>query len=110
MSIAADGFVILGVKLDGKPFRPSDWAERLCSTMSCFGTDRRVEYSPLVRPVNTEGTVGVIVDPKLRELEPNAYQFLMDFAKDNKLSIRPARQAPRETSVSDKASTTSITR
>ena len=44
-------FVIQGVTLDGKPFRPSDWAERLCGVMSAFGGDRRMQYSPFVHPV-----------------------------------------------------------
>ena len=35
-------FVIQGVTLDGKPFRPSDWAERLCGVMSAFGGDHRM--------------------------------------------------------------------
>jgi len=30
MSAHIDEFVITGVTLDGKPFRPGDWAERLC--------------------------------------------------------------------------------
>jgi hypothetical protein len=29
-------FIIQGVTLDGKPFRPSDWAERLCGVMSAL--------------------------------------------------------------------------
>jgi len=34
-------FVIQGVTLEGKPFRPSDRAERLCGVMSAFGGDHR---------------------------------------------------------------------
>ena len=44
-------FIIQGVTLDGKPFRPSDWAERLCGVMSAFGGDHRMQYSPYVHPV-----------------------------------------------------------
>ena len=34
-------FIIVGTTLDGKAFRPSDWAERLCGVMSAFGGDHR---------------------------------------------------------------------
>src|SRR5882724_1411236 len=29
-------FLIHGVTVQGRPFRPSDWSERLCGVMSCF--------------------------------------------------------------------------
>src|SRR5437773_2028368 len=48
-------FLIQGVTLDGKPFRPSDWAERLCGVMSAFGGDHRMAYSPFVHPVTAAG-------------------------------------------------------
>ncbi len=32
--------VIVGRTQDGKKFRPSDWAERLCGVMSAFGTEK----------------------------------------------------------------------
>jgi len=35
-------FLIRGVTLDGRPFRPSDWAERLCGVMAAFGNDHRI--------------------------------------------------------------------
>ncbi len=43
--------VIQGVTVDGKPFRPSDWAERLCGDMSAFGGDHHLQYSPFVYPI-----------------------------------------------------------
>src|SRR3989442_1515166 len=48
-------FVIQGLTQDGKPFRPSDWAERLCGVMSAFGGDHRMQYSPFVHPVTANG-------------------------------------------------------
>ena len=88
-------FVIQGVTLDGKPFRPSDWAERLCGVMSAFGSDRHMQYSPYVFPVNSAGVKCVVVDKRLEEIEPMAYSFLLNFAKDNELQTRPGRDAPR---------------
>ena len=34
-----ENFIIVGLTLDGKKFRPSDWAERLCGIMSAFGAE-----------------------------------------------------------------------
>ena len=88
-------FVIVGVTLDGKPFRPSDWAERLCGVMSAFGGDHRMRYSPFVHPVTSNGIRCVVVDVRLEEVEPMAYRFLLSFAKDNELRTRDGRVAER---------------
>src|SRR6267142_782368 len=88
-------FLILGQTLDGKPFRPSDWAERLCGVMSAFGGDHRMAYSPFVHPVTAAGVRCVVVDVRLEEVEPMAYRFLMSFAKDNELKTRDGRVAER---------------
>ena len=88
-------FVIRGVTLDGRPFRPSDWAERLCGVMAAFGNDHRMQYSPFVHPVTANGVRCVVVDVRLEELEPMAYRFLVSFAKDNELQVRDGRIAER---------------
>lgn len=88
-------FVIQGVTLGGKPFRPSDWAERLCGVMAAFGNDHRMQYSPFVHPVTANGVRCVVVDKRLEALEPMAYRFLLGFAKDNELQIRDGRIAER---------------
>jgi hypothetical protein len=88
-------FVILGLTGDGKPFRPSDWAERLCGVMSAFGGDHRMQYSPYVHPVTANGVRCVVVDVRLEEIEPMAYRFLLSFAKDNELKVRDGRIAER---------------
>ena len=88
-------FLIQGVTLDGKPFRPSDWAERLCGVMAAFGGDNRMQYSPYVHPVIAAGLRCVVVDVRLEEIEPMAYRFLLGFAKDNGLKTRDGRVAER---------------
>jgi hypothetical protein len=88
-------FVIQGVTLDGKPFRPSDWAERLCGVLAAFGNDHRMQYSPFVHPVTANGVRCVVVDVRLEEVEPMAYRFLISFAKDNELKTRDGRVAER---------------
>ncbi|HEY5900732.1 MAG TPA: DUF3579 domain-containing protein [Burkholderiales bacterium] len=88
-------FVIQGVTTGGKPFRPSDWAERLCGVMAAFGGDHRMQYSPFVHPVTANGVRCVVVDVRLEEIEPMAYRFLVGFAKDNELRVREGRVEER---------------
>ena len=95
MSSRSDEFVIRGVTLEGKRFRPSDWAERLCGVMSAFGSDGRMQYSPYVYPVSSDGVKCVVVDVRLKEVEPMAYNFLMSFARDNELETRSGRAEAR---------------
>jgi uncharacterized protein DUF3579 len=87
--------VIQGVTESGHPFRPSDWAERLCGMMSVFGEDRHLSYSPYLKPVIAAGVRCVVVDVKLEELDPPAFRFLLDFARDNELKLRPGRKQRR---------------
>ena len=81
-------FIIIGVTSGGKTFRPSDWADRLCGIMSAFGSDNRMMYSPYVRPgCSLKGDKTVLVDARLHDIEPLAYNFLVNFAKDNDLQV-----------------------
>jgi hypothetical protein len=89
----AEEFFILGLTSDGRQFRPSDWAERLCGVMSCFrpegsgGPNAHLSYSPYVRPTMLNGVKAVVVNNDLQKLEPLAYHFVRDFAKDNDLQV-----------------------
>ena len=83
--------VIRGMTHDGKTFRPSDWAERLCGVLSVFGTEKRMEYSPYIQPITSAGIKCVVVDKRLEEIEPMAFKFLLSFASDNELQVRPGR-------------------
>src|SRR3989338_1153506 len=94
-AVAVVEFVIQGVMPDGKPFRPSDWAERLCGVMAAFGGDHRMQCSPYVHPVTASGVRCVVVDLRLEEIEPMAYRFLVSFASDNQLKTRDGRVADR---------------
>jgi hypothetical protein len=90
----AQEFFIQGVTSAGRQFRPSDWAERLCGVMSHFrpegdrpGRHAHIQYSPYVRPTVLNGIKSVVVDEALRDIEPLAYHFVLNFAKDNNLQI-----------------------
>lgn len=86
-------FFIQGITSNGRQFRPSDWAERLCGVMACFrpegsgGRNAHLRYSPYVRPTVLNGVKSVVVNEALREIEPLAYHFVLDFAKDNDLQV-----------------------
>jgi hypothetical protein len=95
MADAVAEIVIQGVTESGKAFRPSDWAERLCGMMSVFGEDRHLSYSPFLKPVMIAGLRCVVVDLKLEEMDPSAFGFLMSFARDNELKLRPGRKERR---------------
>jgi len=90
-------FFIQGTTLDGRPFRPSDWAERLAGAMSSFrpagglgGKAAYIGYSPYCVPRVVNGVKCVIVNEKLRDLEPMAWDFVMNFARDNHLQVAEA--------------------
>jgi hypothetical protein len=94
-------FFIQGVTLDGHKFRPSDWAERLAGAMSCFrpdgvrgGIGAFIGYSPLCVPRVIGGVKCVIVDEALKGIEPMAWDFVMNFAKDNHLQLIEAALEP----------------
>lgn len=92
---------IQGTTLDGRTFRPSDWAERLAGAMSCFrpggttaGPGAHIGYSPYCVPRVISGVKFVIVDEALRDIEPMAWDFVMNFARDNQLQVSDACLLP----------------
>ncbi len=92
---------IQGLTLDGKVFRPSDWAERLAGAMSSFrpggargGIGAHIGYSPLCVPRVINNVKCVIVNEQLREIEPMAWDFVMNFARDNQLQVTDACLLP----------------
>jgi hypothetical protein len=92
-------YFIQGVTAAGKQFRPSDWSERLCGVMSAFGPvvrgpNARLCYSLYVRPVMLGNIKCVVVDARLKEVEPMAFSFVMNFAKDNGLLVTEACSLP----------------
>ncbi|MFN3593345.1 MAG: DUF3579 domain-containing protein [Thiobacillaceae bacterium] len=88
-------YVIRGETQQGRKFRPSDWAERLCGLFATTGPDLRTCYSPHVFPVNREGMVCVVVSKRLQTEDPMVFKFLMDFARDNDLQVVAGRRTPR---------------
>lgn len=93
---------IQGITRDGRTFRPSDWAERLAGAMSCFrpggmqgrGIGAAIGYSPYCIPQVIGSIKCVVVNEALREIEPMAWDFVMNFARDNELQVVDACLLP----------------
>ncbi|MBK9133858.1 MAG: DUF3579 domain-containing protein [Betaproteobacteria bacterium] len=89
-------FYIHGITNAGKVFRPSDWAERLAGAMSSFrpgarpgagGIGAYIGYSPYCVPQVIDHVRCVLVNEALRDIEPMAWDFVMNFARDNDLPV-----------------------
>lgn len=92
---AAREFIIQGITKEGRVFRPSDWAERLAGAMSSFrpggsgkaGISAFIGYSPYCVPTSVGDVKAVIVNEALKEIEPMAWDFVANFARDNDLQM-----------------------
>ena len=84
-------WLILGITPDNRPFRPSDWAERLCGVLAGYKNERWV-YSNHAHPVIRQGQIGVLVETVLKDINPDVYKFIMGFAYDNRLKVTPVRE------------------
>ena len=93
MSFAGFDVVIWGITHAGRPFRPSDWTDRIAGLTSAFAEDRKVVYSPLVLPVMVGGVRAVIVGHELEVIEVRLFRFLISFAQDNELQVARIRNA-----------------
>ena len=102
MTATAREFIIHGVTLDGRRFRPSDWAERLAGAMACFrpgssgqpGIGAFIGYSPYCVPTSVGEVKAVLVNEALRDIEPMAWDFVISFARDNNLKLTEVRPPP----------------
>ena len=94
-----ESFIIVGITGNGQQFRPSDWAERLAGVMSQFRPGgatpgSHLSYSPWCVPNTLGNQKCVIVHTDLRDEEPMAWSFVMNFAKDNDLQVVEACLLP----------------
>lgn len=90
---------IQGITRDGRTFRPSDWAERLAGVLSQFRPGgpqpgSHLGYSPWCVPTTVNGIKCVIVHRDLRDYDVMAWDFAMNFAKDNELQVAEACLLP----------------
>ncbi|OIQ78843.1 hypothetical protein GALL_394460 [mine drainage metagenome] len=88
MSSLPKEIIIEGLTRAGKPFRPSDWVDRMCSTYATFGADRKLRYSPYLKPRLLNGVRCLAVDLRLKDINPEGYAQLMHFAEENQLNLK----------------------
>jgi hypothetical protein len=87
-----EDIIIEGVREDGSRFRPSDWSERLSASLASFGRDHRLRYAADVHPCIIEGKKCLVVGGDLRRKDPDAYRFILEFARANDLRIQHDRR------------------
>ena len=89
-------FIIFGITSTGEKFRPSDWIERFCGVMAPYDTtfqssgervniQKGMGYSDLVFPTTHKGERVVIAMEQLNDIEPLAWEFVLNFIKENDL-------------------------
>jgi Protein of unknown function (DUF3579) len=96
---SAKQLFIMGVTSRGDAFRPSDWAERLAGVMSPFRPGgaqpgSHLGYSPWCIPTQIDGVKCVVVQAELRDFDVMAWDFVLNFAKDNDLQVTEACLLP----------------
>lgn len=87
MANIPEEIIIQSITRDGKRFRPSDWVDRICSSYATFGDDRKLRYSPYLKPEMIDGVRCLAVDMQLRTTNPDGFEELMQFAEENNLNI-----------------------
>jgi len=90
--------LIVGMTDDGKTFRPGDWAERLAGVITLFVRERRpdavVASTWLAMPCIERGVRCLRVSAALIEVCPDAFDFVMRFAQDNRLTVESSHDRP----------------
>jgi len=90
-------YIIYGRTQGGHIFRPSDWSDRLCSVFAHYDpiiAKKRINYGPYsvaysryLMPTLINEIRSVILDDEIGEIEPQALDFVLNFASDNNLVI-----------------------
>lgn len=92
MALPTEHFIISGVQENGKKLRPNDWVERISSTLASVDAKNRLHYSSSVQPCLIDGEKCLVVARGLEQSNPAAYEFVMEFARSNQLTIRADRR------------------
>lgn len=79
--------VVESVIEDGRKFRPSDWIERISTTLASFGPDHRLHYDENVQPRVVNGEKCLVVDRSLQESNPAAFEYILQFVRSNRLRV-----------------------
>ncbi|APZ44109.1 DUF3579 domain-containing protein [Acidihalobacter ferrooxydans] len=73
---------------DGERFRPSNWVERVAEVLGSFPRDKKLEYSPFLRPVfhNELGRCLFVDFPALEAIAPGIHDYVAWFMRSNRLT------------------------
>ena len=83
-----DGMLVVeSIVEDGRRFRPSDWIERISTSLASFGRDHRLHYSASVRPCIINGEKCLVIDQSLQDSNPAAYEHILQFVTSNRLKM-----------------------
>jgi hypothetical protein len=86
MKMPVTNWIIVGTNND-KPFRPSDWAGRICE-LGCFvQSSGIVKYSEELRPIKYNGNSAVFVDADLKTFRAEVWEQVMGFARLHQLKV-----------------------
>ena len=91
--------IIQGLTQNGKKFRPSDWAERLCGAVASYDKNRRITFHPCVSLATMDNIKCVVVEASLEQDEDMLYDFLIDFADENNLMVIRPEHYPTQDAV-----------
>ena len=80
-----DFIIIRGQTTDGKKFRPSDWCERLHSTLRALDAEDYEECVEYVHLINHNGGKCVLINHELEKVNGMLYKFFMQFVASNDL-------------------------
>ncbi|MFK8068921.1 MAG: DUF3579 domain-containing protein [Gammaproteobacteria bacterium] len=86
-SMTIEKIIIKGVTKEGNKFRPSDWAERLYYTLATYDQKGQPVFNPLVNLKQGERFKCFVINPKLEDEHPMTFDFLINFANSNNLSV-----------------------
>ncbi|KVC48830.1 DUF3579 domain-containing protein [Burkholderia diffusa] len=90
-----DGFIVRGITHARKTFRPSDWPERLAGVITLFVGEKqpncRSALTRLATPLVVDGAKCLLVSRELQVVCPDAFEFAMQFARDNDLPVDARR-------------------
>ena len=81
-----DEIIIEGITIEGEIFRPSDWVDRLCGMLAVFD-NQKVYYSNYLRPMIIKNMNCVAIKKELEIKRPGVFNFIMQFAADNRLKV-----------------------
>ncbi len=79
--------VVESIAEDGGKFRPSDWVERISTTLATFGPDHRLHYDESVRPSIINGEKCLLIDKTLQQKNPQAFEYILNFVRTNRLRM-----------------------